>query len=78
MENSMSHRNSYHYNVRGLYFHSNMSLNFKTLLSLFDTYVRSIANYGCEVWGTHSAPDIEKVHMDFCKSILGVKCDDLL
>ena len=50
-----------------------MSLNFTTLLSLFDTYVGSIANYGCEVWGAHSAPDIEKVHMDFCKSILGVK-----
>ena len=52
---------------------TNMSLNFTTLLSLFDTYVGSIANYGCEVWGAHSAPDIEKVHMDFCKNILGLK-----
>jgi hypothetical protein len=25
--------------------------NTETLLSLFDTYVKSIVNYGCEVWG---------------------------
>jgi hypothetical protein len=51
---------------------NNVSLNF-TLLSLFDRYVRSIAKYGCEVWGAHSGPVIEKVHMNFCKSILCVK-----
>jgi hypothetical protein len=27
--------------------------NTETLLSLFDTYVKSIVNYGCEVWGFH-------------------------
>jgi hypothetical protein len=49
---------------------TNMSLNFTTPLSLFDTYVGNIANYGCEVGGggAHSAPDIEKVHMDFVKA----------
>lgn len=51
----------------------NMSLNFTTLLSLFDTYVGSIAYYGCEVWGFHSAPDIEKIHLNYCKNILNVK-----
>ena len=51
----------------------NMSLNYITLLSLFDTYIGSIAHYGCEVWGFHRAPEIEKVHIDFCKNILGVK-----
>lgn len=50
-----------------------MNLNFTTLMSLFDTYVGSIAHYGSEVWGAHSGPDVEKVHTDFCKSILGVK-----
>jgi hypothetical protein len=25
--------------------------NHETLLSLFDTYVKCILNYGCEVWG---------------------------
>ena len=52
---------------------SDMTLNYNTLLSLFDTYVSSIANYGYEIWGLHSSPDIEKVHLDYCKNILGVK-----
>ena len=33
---------------------------------MFDTY-GSVANYGCEVWGLHTAKDIKKVHLDFCK-----------
>ena len=49
-----------------------MSLNHCTMFSLFDTYVSSILNYGCEVWGSHKAHDVEKVHLDFCKNILGV------
>lgn len=51
----------------------NMTLNFNSLLSLFDTYVGSIAYYGCEVWGFHSAPDLEKIHLNYCKNILNVK-----
>ena len=47
--------------------------NVCTMLSLFDTYVLSILMYGCEVWGMHKAPMIEKVHIDFCKVLLGVK-----
>lgn len=50
-----------------------MYLNFSTLLSLFDTYVGSVAGYSSEVWGFHTAPDIEKLQLDFCKSMLGVK-----
>ena len=52
---------------------SQMSFNHHTLLSLFDTYISSISYYGCEVWGAHAAQDLEKVHLDFCKNILGVK-----
>lgn len=48
-------------------------LNHCTLFSLFDTYVCSILNYGCEVWGSHKGPDIEKVHLDFLKVALGVR-----
>ena len=44
-----------------------MSLNHCTMFSLFDTYVSSILNYGCEVWGSHKAHDVEKVHLDFVK-----------
>ena len=28
-------------------------LNHCTLVSIFDTYVCNILNYGCEVWGSH-------------------------
>lgn len=39
--------------------------NFETMLSLFDTYVASILNYSCEVWGNHKCDDIELVQMKF-------------
>ena len=51
----------------------NYFLNAETLLSLFDTYIGSILNYGCEVWGFNKANSHEIVHMQFCKRILGVK-----
>lgn len=46
--------------------------NFETMLSLFDTYVASILNYSCEVWGNHKCDDIEQVQMKFLKRILKV------
>ena len=52
---------------------SNLSLNHCSLLSLFDTYVCSILSYGCEVWGYHKGPDIEKIHLDFLRYVLGVR-----
>lgn len=27
-------------------------------------------NYGCEVWGNHSAGDIKKIHLEFIKKII--------
>ena len=30
-----------------------LSLNTETKLHVFDTYVSSVLNYGCEVWGFH-------------------------
>ena len=48
-------------------------LNAETLLSLFDTYIGSILNYGCEVCGFNKANSHEIKHMQFCKRILGVK-----
>lgn len=50
-----------------------MNLNVETMFSLFDTYVSSILNYGCEVWGNHSACDIEKIHLEFIKNVLCVR-----
>ena len=51
----------------------NENLNVETKLSVFDTYISSILNYGCEIWGFDKAKDVEKVHTDFCKRILNVK-----
>lgn len=30
-------------------------------------------NYGAEVWGYTNAKDLERVHLKFCKRLLGVK-----
>ena len=40
----------------------NYFLNSETLLSLFDTYIGSILNYGCEVWGFNKANSPEIIH----------------
>ena len=45
----------------------------KHSMELFDKLISPILNYGSEVWGFHDAPEIEKVHLKFCKNILGVK-----
>ena len=47
-----------------------MCLHAETLLQLLDTYVASILNYGCEVWGSHNAKDVEKLQLEFIKSVL--------
>jgi hypothetical protein len=49
------------------------NFNITTQLQLFDTYVGSVINYCCEMWGFHKAPDIERMHVGFLKRILGVK-----
>ena len=42
-------------------------------LSLFDTLVSPILNYLSEIWGMHTASDIEMIHTKFLRSVLGVK-----
>ena len=39
-------------------------------LHLYNTIVRPFLCYGCEVWGFHSDPNIERVEIDFIKYIL--------
>ena len=51
-----------------------LKLNVNIKLSLFDTYLGSVVNYGCEVLGLHPTKDMEKVNFGFCKKkILGEK-----
>ena len=52
--------------------------NFTTLttshmMDLFDKLILPILNYCCEVWGFIPANTVERVHLQFCKKILGVK-----
>ena len=42
-------------------------------LQLFDAFVSSIINYGSVVWGFSKSKELERLHLKFCKSILGVK-----
>jgi hypothetical protein len=42
-------------------------------MQLFDSFVGSVLNYSCAVWGFSKSKDLERIHLKFCKSILGVK-----
>ena len=42
-------------------------------LQLFDAFVSSILYYSCEVSGFSRADILEKLHLRFCKSVLGVR-----
>ena len=45
----------------------------KHILNLFDKLVTPILNYGSEVLGFCNAHQIGRVHLQFCKNLLGVK-----
>ena len=49
------------------------SISTSHYLSLFDKLIYSVLNYGCEVWGLQDSIKIERVHLKFCKEILGVR-----
>ena len=46
------------------------NINPHEMMPLFDRYISPILNYGCEVWGFHKAPNIERMHLNFWKRIL--------
>ena len=50
-----------------------MSFDVKTKLKLFDSLVSPILLYASEVWGIYEYEHIDKIHIKFCKNILGVK-----
>ena len=39
----------------------------------FEKMIIPILRYGCEVWGFHQGPDVERVHLQFMKRIIVVK-----
>ena len=44
-----------------------------TQLILYKSLVVPVISYGCEIWGFIEADPLEKLHLSFLKSILGVK-----
>ena len=55
------------------YFSKNPEILIKIKIHLFNSIVAPILFYGSEVWGLRKADHIEKFHLAFLKSILGVK-----
>jgi exonuclease III len=45
----------------------------KVALQLFDSFVKSTINYGCEIWGFAKSKQLETLHLKFCKTLLGVR-----
>ena len=50
----------------------NVPLKPKSLCQLFDSFVSSILNYSCEVFGFKRKNKIEGTHLKFCKRILRI------
>lgn len=50
-----------------------ISFDVKTKLSLFDSLVTPIILYGAEYWGIFDIKNVDRIHIKFCKHILGVK-----
>ena len=55
------------------YLNNFVSVSLRHYLELFDKLVRPILRYDGEVWGFANASAIERLHLRFCKRILGVK-----
>ena len=49
------------------------TLSISVVIDLFDKFIVPVLNYGCESWGFHAAPNIERVQLRFYKRILRVK-----
>ena len=43
----------------------------ETQCAVFDTYVTSVLMYASEIWVWHKSSDVEKVHVNFCREVLG-------
>lgn len=50
-----------------------MQVPIDVMFNLFDSFVLSILNYGCEVWGFSMGENIERIHRKFCKYLINVK-----
>ena len=56
--------------------YSNISKHFvnpKISLELFDAFVNPVINFRCQIWGFTKSKELERIHLKFCKMVLGVK-----
>jgi hypothetical protein len=51
----------------------NISIPIALQLKLFDTVILPILTYGCEVWGYENTNLLEKLHLQYCRNIIGVR-----
>ena len=51
----------------------NISIPIDLQLKLFDTLIFPILTYGCEIWGYENTKQLGKLHLQFCRNILGVR-----
>ena len=51
----------------------NISIPIDLQLKLFDTLILPIITYGCEVWGYENTNLLEKLHLQYCRNIVGVR-----
>ena len=58
-------------NLLGLF--QRVYFDIKTKLALFDALVTPILLYNAEVWGLYDYPQMDKIHIKFCKIFLGVR-----
>ena len=49
------------------------NLSIKCQLELFDSMVKPIILYGCEIWGFGNNEIIERIHLKLCKLLLHLK-----
>ena len=52
---------------------SKVNMDIKTKLNMFDSLITPILLYGSEIWGIYNYKDVDRLHIKFCKYLLGVK-----
>ena len=55
------------------YIFQRLNFDISMKLQLFDRMVTPILTYCSEIWGVYNLQEIDRIHIKFCKSILGVK-----
>ncbi|KAL4236926.1 hypothetical protein ACF0H5_005312 [Mactra antiquata] len=55
------------------YLYKFTDISIKHKLDLFDKLISPILNYASQVWGFAQGNSIERIHLQFCKRLLGIK-----